>query len=115
MLLNFYSNSCSEIFVVFLNSVALPFYLDLRLFFFILSKTNMALQKSVLLPPNTGASQHTTDYRKKQKKRLVRISYSLRPLKHECVPKVVLDCDFHWSLCLLRNCFAFEFEPFYSL
>lgn len=43
-LLIFYGNSCSEIFVVFLNSVALPFDLDLRVvFFLILSKTKTAL------------------------------------------------------------------------
>lgn len=40
MLLIFYSNSCSEIFVVFLNSVALPFYFDLRVFFFFNSVKN---------------------------------------------------------------------------
>lgn len=109
MLLIFYSNSCSEFFVVFLNSVALPFYLDLRFFFFFNSVQN----QDGSIEEFCTASQHCsiTDYRNKQKERLVWISYSLRTLKkHRRVPKVVLDYYFtfigpliSWEIDLLLN------------
>lgn len=95
MLLIFYSNSCSEFFVVFLNSVTVPFYLDLRIYFFFNSIQNQDGSVEEFYTASQYCSITGHYGLQKQKERLVWISCSLRPLKkHKCVLKVVLDYYF---------------------